>query len=64
MVTRIITGIVLIAAVIAWLFFADFPIFTMGALFIYMVGAYELGPSLSSAICFYFWQLQLLYAAL
>lgn len=44
MVTRIITGIVLIAAVIAWLFFADFPIFTMGALFIYMVGAYELGP--------------------
>ena len=44
MITRIITGIVLIIAVLAWLFIADYPIFTMGALFIYMVGAYELDP--------------------
>ncbi len=44
--TRIITAIVLIAAVLAWLFLADYPVFTMGALFIYMVGAYEMGPLL------------------
>ncbi len=44
MITRIITGIVLIAAVLAWLFVADYAIFTMGALFMYMVGAYEMGP--------------------
>lgn len=43
---RIITGVILIALVILWLFFADYPIFTMGALFIYVVGAYEMGPLL------------------
>lgn len=43
---RIITGVILIALVIFWLFFADYPIFTMGALLIYMVGAYEMGPLL------------------
>lgn len=43
---RIATGLVLIALVVLWLFFADFAIFTMGALFIYMVGAYEMGPLL------------------
>ena len=43
---RIATGIVLIALVVLWLFFADFAIFTMGALFMYMVGAYEMGPLL------------------
>ena len=46
MLTRIITGIILIAAVLAWLFIASYPIFTLGALFIYMVGAYEMGPLL------------------
>ena len=46
MLTRIITGIVLIIAVLAWLFLADYPVFTIGALFIYMVGAYEMGPLL------------------
>ncbi len=46
MLTRIITAIVLIAAVLAWLFLADYAIFTIGALFIYMVGAYEMGPLL------------------
>lgn len=44
MITRIITGVILIAAVLAWLFLADYPIFAMGALFMYMVGAYEMGP--------------------
>ena len=44
MKTRIITGIVLIAAVLAWLFLAGYEIFTIGALFMYMVGAYEMGP--------------------
>lgn len=44
MITRIITGIVLIAAVLSWLFIADYPVFAMGALFMYMVGAYEMGP--------------------
>lgn len=43
---RIATGSVLIALVVAWLFFADYAIFTMGALFIYMVAAYEMGPLL------------------
>lgn len=43
---RIATGLVLIALVVLWLFFAEYPIFTMGALFIYMVGAYEMGPLL------------------
>lgn len=43
---RIATGLVLIALVVLWLFFADYAIFTMGALFIYMVGAYEMGPLL------------------
>ncbi len=46
MLTRILTAIVLIAAVLAWLFWADYPIYTMGALFMYMVGAYEMGPLL------------------
>lgn len=46
MVTRIITAIFLIIAVVLWLFVASYPIFTMGALFIYMVSAYEMGPLL------------------
>lgn len=46
MLIRIITGIVLIAAVLAWLFVADYPIFAMGALFMYAVGAWEMGPLL------------------
>lgn len=46
MATRIITAAFLIAAVLLWLFVAQFPIFTIGALFIYMVSAYELGPIL------------------
>ncbi len=44
MLVRICTGIVLIAAVLAWLFVADYAVFSMGALFMYMVGAYEMGP--------------------
>lgn len=43
---RIATGIVLIGLVVLWLFFADYAVFTMGALLIYMVGAYEMGPLL------------------
>lgn len=43
---RIATGSVLIALVVLWLFFADYAIFTIGALFIYMVAAYEIGPLL------------------
>lgn len=43
---RIATGLVLIALVVLWLFFADYAIFTIGALFIYMVAAYEMGPLL------------------
>ncbi len=43
---RIATGSVLIALVVLWLFFADYAIFTIGALFIYMVAAYEMGPLL------------------
>ncbi|MCR5537514.1 MAG: phosphatidate cytidylyltransferase [Succinivibrio sp.] len=44
MLTRIITAIVLIIATLAWLFIADYPVFTMGALLIYTVGAWEMGP--------------------
>lgn len=43
---RIATGIVLIGLVVLWLFFADYAVFTMGALLIYMVGAYEMSPLL------------------
>ncbi|MBO6258999.1 MAG: phosphatidate cytidylyltransferase [Succinivibrio sp.] len=46
MLIRIITGIILIAAVLAWLFVADYPIFALGALFMYSVGAWEMGPLL------------------
>ena len=46
MLTRIITAVVLIGATLAWLFFANFEIFAIGALFIYAVGAYEMGPLL------------------
>ena len=46
MLTRIITAVVLIAAVLAWLFVADFAIFTVGALFMYIVAAYEMGSLL------------------
>lgn len=46
MLTRIITAVVLIAAVLAWLFIAQYPVYSMGALFMYMVGAYEMGPLL------------------
>ncbi|MCR5085191.1 MAG: phosphatidate cytidylyltransferase [Succinivibrionaceae bacterium] len=41
---RIVTGAALIAAVLAWLFIADYAVFTMGALLMYMVGAHEMGP--------------------
>ncbi|MDY6321297.1 MAG: phosphatidate cytidylyltransferase [Succinivibrio sp.] len=44
MKTRIITGVILVAAVIAWLFFASYEVFAIGALFMYVVGAYEMGP--------------------
>lgn len=43
---RIVTGVVLIAVAILWLFVADYAIFTMGALLMYMVAAYEMGPLL------------------
>lgn len=43
---RIATGLVLIGLVVLWLFFADYAFFTMGALLIYMVAAYEMGPLL------------------
>lgn len=46
MLTRIITAVILIAAVLVWLFVAPYDFFTIGALFIYMVGAYEMGPLL------------------
>lgn len=46
MLIRIITAVVLIAATLAWLFVADYPVYTMGALFIYTVGAWEMGPLL------------------
>ena len=45
--TRIVTGVVLIGVALLWLFYADYAFFTMGALFIYMVGAYEMGPLLN-----------------
>ena len=44
MLTRILTAIVLIAAVLAWLFIADYPIYAIGTLFMFAVGAYEMGP--------------------
>ncbi len=44
MKTRIITGVILIAAVLAWLFLAGYEIFALGALFMYMVSAWEMGP--------------------
>lgn len=40
MLTRILTAIVLIAAVLAWLFIADYPIYAIGTLFMFAVGAY------------------------
>ena len=43
---RIVTGVVLIAVAVLWLFVADYAIFTMGALLMYMVAAYEMGPLL------------------
>lgn len=43
---RIATGVVLIALVVVWLFVADYAFFTMGALLMYMVAAYEMGPLL------------------
>ncbi len=46
MLTRICTAVVLIIAVLAWLFKADFAIYAMGCLFMYAVGAYEMGPLL------------------
>ncbi|MBQ9274019.1 MAG: phosphatidate cytidylyltransferase [Succinivibrio sp.] len=44
--TRIITAVVLLSAAMCWLFVADYAFFTMGALLIYMVGAWEMGPLL------------------
>ena len=49
MKTRILTALVLLAAVLLWLFPAQYPVFTIGALFIYMTAAYELGPLLGFA---------------
>jgi len=46
MLTRICTALVLIAAVLAWLFKADYAIYAMGCLLMYSVGAYEMGPLL------------------
>lgn len=46
MLTRIITAIVLIIAVLAWLFVAPYAYFAIGALFIHSVAAYEMGPLL------------------
>lgn len=43
---RIITALVLIASVLVWLFVAPYDFFVMGALFIYMAGAWEMGPLL------------------
>ena len=43
---RIVTGVVLIAVALLWLFVADYAIFTMGALLMYMIAAYEMGPLL------------------
>lgn len=44
--TRIATGVVLIALVLAWLFLADYPVFAIGALAIYAIGAKEMAPLL------------------
>lgn len=46
MLTRICTAVVLIVAVLAWLFKADYAIYAMGCLFMYAVSAYEMGPLL------------------
>lgn len=46
MKTRIITAFFLIAAVLAWLFLAPWAFFVMGALLIYIVAAWEMGPLL------------------
>ncbi len=43
---RIITAVILIAAVLAWLYLADYAIFTLGALAIYATGAKEMGALL------------------
>lgn len=64
MLTRILTAIVLIAAVLIWLYFAPYPFFTMGALFIYMVGAYEMGPILGFKNKFIFLFLAVVAASL
>ena len=44
--TRIATAIVLIAIVLLWLFVADYPYFTVGALIIYALAANEMAPLL------------------
>lgn len=54
MLTRIITAVVLIAAVLAWLFVADYAIFAMGALFMYAVSSYEMGPLIGFKKKYYF----------
>ncbi|MGN0894954.1 MAG: phosphatidate cytidylyltransferase [Succinivibrio sp.] len=54
MLTRIITAVVLIAAVLAWLFVADYEIFAMGALFMYAVSSYEMGPLIGFKKKYYF----------
>ncbi len=46
MFVRICTAVVLIAAVLAWLFKADYAMYSVGCLFMYSVGAYEMGPLL------------------
>ena len=66
--TRIATAIVLIAIVMLWLFVADYPIFTIGALAAYAVAANELAPllgfknrwpflivaAMGASLCFFF----------
>ena len=47
--TRIATATVLIALVIAWLYFADYAMFAMGALAIYAFAAKEMGALLGFA---------------
>ena len=46
MLVRIATASVLIAVLLAWLFVADYPLFAMGALGLYALSAWELGPLL------------------
>lgn len=46
MKTRIVTALVLIAIVLGWLYWADFAIYTVGALAMYAVAAKEMGPLL------------------